>query len=67
MWKRFWKDFSIAMLMLDPMAYGLYVAWGLETERHLDPDMARRAPRPEATRFKPALSHSSSPAGAEVG
>jgi len=30
MWERFWTDFSKAMLMTDPLAYGLYVAWRLE-------------------------------------
>ena len=30
MWERFWTDFSKAMLMTDPLAYGLYVAWCLE-------------------------------------
>ena len=30
MWERFWTEFSKAMLMTDPLAYGLYVAWCLE-------------------------------------
>jgi hypothetical protein len=26
MWKRFWIELSKAMLMMDPMAFGLYLA-----------------------------------------
>jgi hypothetical protein len=30
MWQRFWTDFSKAMLITDPLAYGMYMAWALE-------------------------------------
>jgi hypothetical protein len=42
MWKRFLIDLSKAMLMTDPMAYGLYMAWSLEAPGGSQPDMAPR-------------------------
>jgi hypothetical protein len=29
-WKRFFDDFSKAIIMTDPIAYGWYLAWTLE-------------------------------------
>lgn len=41
MWARFWTDFSKAMLMTDPLAYGLYVAWCLEDSGQEEPAVTR--------------------------
>jgi hypothetical protein len=47
MWERFWSDFSSTMLMTDPLAYGLYLAWCLEDQGH---EELAVAPQPVLTR-----------------
>ena len=68
MWKRFWTDLSKAMMMTDPMAYGLYLAWSLEGRAQGQRNVAwRRADSREAPGFTLAQSHGPSPVSAEVG
>ncbi len=39
-WKRFLSDLSKAMLMTDPLAYGLYLGWASEPPGRGDSDVA---------------------------
>ena len=58
MWERFWTDFSKAMLMTDPLAYGLCVAWCLDDrgqEELLVAPQLGQAREPSAPR--PARTH----------
>jgi hypothetical protein len=64
MWNKFWKDLSTAMLMTDPMAYGLHLAWSLEARGQREQAVAAPfALRQEPARFGPR--RRPSPAGAD--
>jgi hypothetical protein len=53
-WKRFLNDLTTAMLMTDPIAYGWYVAWGLEAEGQTRSESLRRANRRRPAGLRPA-------------
>jgi hypothetical protein len=53
-WRRFLNDLTKAMLMTDPIAYGWYVAWGLEAEGQTESETMRRANRRQPAGLRPA-------------
>ena len=68
MWKQFWKDLSKAMLMMDPMAYAICMAWSLEVGGQGAPAVApERTDRPVPPGRSLGRGRRPTPAGADPG